>query len=167
MRLWQIQNAKLLTKGKKLVTIIRKASAANNELIKSIVPFPHKGLFGYRNGWYLNTIITGVSIDPDQELPKGWRKRAKENIAVPDERTKEGKELANTFNSQIKVDYDLVPNSLGLILDNLYGKFTRPSIYMSRDKSEVYICLDDRYDLSEDPQFKEVLLSYVEKMINH
>ncbi|MGJ1228816.1 hypothetical protein ACR78H_25030 [Sphingobacterium siyangense] len=166
MRLWQIQNTKLFSKGKNLVTTIRKASATNNELIRSIISFPNKGLFGYKNGWYLNTIITGVAISPDQDLPRGWRKRKNENIAVPDERNKEGKELANTFNSQIKVDYDLVTNLFGLMIDKVYGTFTIPSIYISRDGSEIYICLDDRYDLSKDHRFKEVLLSYVEKMIN-
>ncbi len=100
----------------------------------------------------------------NMETPKGWKSvKDKQEYLHPDKRTKEGKELSIKLLNLPILLYMQVYDILGLP-DNRSGRFIVPNIYISEDKTEVYLKIDSDFELSE-IDYEEVTLTYVNKKL--
>lgn len=77
--------------------------------------------------------------------------------------TKAGKNVAKKLNSLKNYGYFVVLDTLGINYDAI-GRFTIPSLRVTKDRGEVYFIGDDKIELSE-KDFEEVTFTYVKKKL--
>lgn len=164
MRLWKINDSELFKAVNEVYDRILKGSQANLQAWKDTVPFKWSNYYHRPANFNLCTGVYGVLPEEGETVPKGWR-MSKDRGVVPDERTKEGKELAGRLAEQHFVSFEELLEAADIDGGGSMRGMAIPKVYRSGDGSELYIQAGENSSVETDPRYEEVTQSYVERRL--
>lgn len=164
MRFYKIINIGKTKRATEFLTEIGRVEKANQKKARDITPFEWKYFLTPGSSIYLVTQYLGFQPKERIEAPKGWKYDKKNpTILVCDKKTKKGRKNAKFLSSLPNYMYDEIYKILD-IEEEIFMRFTLPSLVLSKDKKEIFLIIDRKYDLPS-IDYKEVTKNHVDKML--
>ncbi|WP_341221893.1 hypothetical protein [Polaribacter atrinae] len=166
MRVYKIINEEKFLKADIFLKELKQLKKENIKTIKTnITPFEWDSYLGYSTSFHLLPTYSGFKPKkPIEKALDGWREdKDHADILVPNKRTKAGKEIVKKLDELPNFTFEKIAKVLDIKLISS-GRFTIPSLRISKNKKHIFLIADDRAKLKA-KDFKEVTITYVNKKL--